>query len=207
MDSQGIGAIVGIIGAAIAALGLLLTWYRSDKSKAPPFAEQSPSEPWYRRIRTRRGTALSVASTIAALTVVGVAVAALSPSAPTPGQATPLSEAQYRSELTRACLDADDEAQRIVDTDPANTVFGVNVNVERHLVDRVRRLVPPKSLRAIHDDLVGTWDRRLAMLDSVYTKLGKPGTDYEAALASATELANRVTELSATLGVPECGFG
>ena len=206
MDSQTISVIIGVIGAAIAALGLLLTWYRIDRSETPASAEEAPLGPWYRRIKTRRGMALTVATVVAVLTVVGVVVAILSPPAPPPGQAAPIMEAQYRSELTRACLDADDEAQRIIDIEPENTAFGANVNVERHLVDRLRRLVPPKLLRATHDDLIGTWDRRVAMLDSVYKKLGRPDADVETDLATAAELAAKITELTTSAGVPECGF-
>jgi hypothetical protein len=211
MDSQTISVIIGVIGAAIAALGLLLAWYRGDRSKTPPSPDQSPPGPWYRRIRTRHGMAIAAATAVAVLTGVGVLLVIVSPAAPPPDQAAPLTEAQYRSELTRACVDADEEAQRIAETEPANTVFGANINVERHLVDRLRGLVPPKSLRAAHDDLIGTWDRRLAILDSIYLKLRRPDTDVQDAdvqadLAVATELAAKVTELSKSVDVPQCGF-
>jgi len=200
VDAQTISGTVGVVSAAIAALALLLTWYRHGQ---PP-DEGTESRPWLRRVVIRGRLALMVAIVVGLLAAVGItSTFRVRPPATSPSA---LSETQYRSQLTRLCLDTDEEARRIEEANPQNSVLGPNVSLEQREVDRVKMLNPPNSLRSIHEDLVGTWERRLTLLDSVYRRLDRPDDTVESDLGAASELAVRLTELSKSLGVPECRF-
>lgn len=203
MDAQTISGTVGVVSAAIAALALLLTWYRHEH---PPDEGTEP-RPWLRRVITRGRLALMIAIMVGLLTAVGIASAfrVHSPASSSPASAQ-LSETQYRSELTRVCLDAEEDGRRVEDANPQDTVLGSNISVEQRLIERAKVLNPPSTLRSIHEDLIATSERRLTLLDSVYRRLDRPDDRVESDLKAATGLAVRLTELSKSLGVPECGF-
>src|SRR6478752_3339232 len=178
MDGQAIGGIVGVLSAAIAALGLLLTWYRNEAPPRRRGRRQVP-RPWYRWMLTRAGIAVSLGLMVCIMASAGTVLIALAPSSSGPSSGTaspvrPVNELQYRSQVARLCLDSDEEARRIEKTNPQNTVLGVNVDVEKRLVDKIRQVVPPASLKSAHDDLLAAWDQRIALLEAVYQELDQP---------------------------------
>ena len=85
-------------------------------------------------------------------------------------------------------------------------MLGVDVDVEKRLVDRIRALTPPRSHTSIHDELVATWQQRIALLESVYRRLDPADEAVKNDLRRADELALRITDLATSLGTPECGF-
>jgi hypothetical protein len=149
--------------------------------------------------------ALCVAMIIVAAAVGVALILGASPS-PTPGAAQPLTEGQYRSQLTRICLQSAEEARRIEEADPRGQTLGVNLDFEKRLVDQIKTLVPPPSYKAVHDEMVASWQQRIALLESVYQQLDSADEGVPDDLRRADELAARVSEITETLGNPECGF-
>jgi hypothetical protein len=126
---------------------------------------------------------------------------------PQPAAVQPLTEAQYKSQLSQMCLQSAEEARRIDEADPAGQEIGADVDVEKRLVDQVRTLTPPQRYKAAHDELVATWQQRIALFQSVHQRLDPADEAVENDLRRASELAARISDLSTSLGTPECGFG
>lgn len=204
MDPQAITLVVSMLGFAVAALGLLLAWYRR-----PDAAGERWTPPgWLRRaVPTRGRLALLMAAVIAVLTVGGILSSAfVRTSTSVASGAAPLSESQYRSNLSRACLAATDEAGRILESEPQGSVFGINAVVERRVVDALRVMVPPDSLRSVHDELLAAWDRRVVLLESLYPRLDRGDATAMDDLQVAADMATTISEVTTSLGVGECAF-
>ncbi len=204
MTQEAITGVVGIASAAVAALGLLLAWYRHDV-KAARRARRGPRTRTSRALSRSRVAAL-LAAVIVGAAVVGVSLVVSASPSPRPGAAQPLTEVQYGSQLSQLCLQSVEEARRIEEAEPGGQILGANVDVERRLVDRIRALTPPRSHKAVHDELVATWQQRIALLESVYQRLDPADEAVMDDLRRADELALRITDLSTSLGTPECGF-
>jgi hypothetical protein len=127
------------------------------------------------------------------------------PSQPTGVQ--PLTETQYKSQLSQMCLQSAEEARRIDEADPAGQEIGADADVEKRLVDQVRTLTPPRRYKAAHDELVAAWQQRIALFESVHQRLDPADEAVEDDLRRASELAARISDISTSLGTPECGFG
>jgi len=154
VGAQVISVAAGVVSVAIAALGLLLTWYRreasteavADAAADPPGSagkarEEVPesNHGWLQqRTRDRRRTRIfvSFAVGVAVLTAAGVlftfrlgepgksTAPSVSPSA-APAQPT---VAQYTGQLGQVCSAAKEKARRIEELKPTDTVLGALLN-------------------------------------------------------------------------------
>jgi hypothetical protein len=204
MSPQVVTGLVGIASAAVAALGLLLAWYRRDAQTTGHPAPRT----WWRRVFTRPRVAALCAVAVVGAATAGV-IPLLSAGTPTPEPTAgppPLTEVEYGSRLSGLCLQSDEEGRRIEEAEPSGPVLGAAIDIERRLVDRIEALDPPASYRSAHDELVATWRQRIALLESAYQKLAAGDTDVAGDLGRADELAATVTEKSTALGAPECAF-
>jgi hypothetical protein len=104
------------------------------------------------------------------------------------------------------CLRSAEEARRIDESDPPGQILGANVDVERRLVDQIKTLSPPRSRKAAHDELIATWQQRIALLESVYQRLDPADESVVNDLRRASELSVKVSDISTSLETPECGF-
>jgi hypothetical protein len=104
------------------------------------------------------------------------------------------------------CLQSDEEARRIEEANPTGQLLGAAIDVEQRLVDHIEQLTPPPSYESAHEELVATWQQRIALLDAAYRQLDPAEETVEEDLRRAGELSAKVTEMSTSLGVPECGF-
>lgn len=207
LDTQAIGVAAGIFGVAIAALGLLLTWYRRE--------EKQEHESDYRRgpraLSKRMRVWLSVAAAVGiiALTFGGVIFTfkAGTTDSKIHGVPSPLTAAQYRDRLGRICSDAYRKAGQIDATSPRKTVLGVEVTNEQDEVGLVRRLVPPTELKTAHANMIALWDRRVSLLSSTYTRWAQLSIDEQlSGLAQADQLAAELAKVFRLLRVPECAM-
>ena len=233
MGAQVISVAAGVVSVAIAALGLLLTWYRreasteaaADAAADPPGSagkarEEVPesNHGWLQqRTRDRRRTRIfvSFAVGVAVLTAAGVlftfrlgepgksTAPSVSPSA-APAQPT---VAQYTGQLGQVCSAAKEKARRIEESKPTDTVLGALLNIEQDEVDQAGRLAPPAGLKSAHDDLLALWQRRISLLESVYRRLPQINdndNELRSSLAAADKMAGELGKLFTSLGVPEC---
>ena len=214
METQAISGAVGVLGAAIAALGLLLTWYRYDRPKES--ARPHPREVRVWRRRVRRSTLAGVLTAgILLVSTMGVIVA-FATSSPQPAKALPASppttasppitEAEYRASMSRICTAANEDARRIEEASPQGSVLGAALGVEQKMVNDIQAVRPPNSLMGMHNELLATWQRRISLLDSIYRRAAAPDDRLDTDLDAADALADKITELAARLGVPECSF-
>ena len=232
MGAQVISVAAGVVSVAIAALGLLLTWYRREASTEaaadaadPPGSagkarEEVPesNHGWLQqRTRDRRRTRIfvSFAVGVAVLTAAGVlftfrlgepGTSTASPVSPSAAP-TQLTVAQYTGQLGQVCSAAKEKARRIEESKPTDTVLGALLNIEQDEVDQVRRLAPPAGLKSAHDDLLALWQRRISLLESVYRRLPQINdndNELRSSLAAADKMAGELGKLFTSLGVPEC---
>lgn len=198
MDAQKIGVATAVVSAAIAALGLLLTWYRHEEGK-----------------EERKGFWLFVAAGVGvvSLTAVGVTLIFMlgadienSPgSTDMPVTPTQLTEAQYVGQLGTICSDAREDARRLDELQARETLFGPEIDIEQDVVDQIRQLRPPGHLNGIHEDIVAVWQRRIGLLESTYQRLSTL-SDYEleTEAAASERLAEQLEEPFQELGAIEC---
>jgi hypothetical protein len=212
MDAQVISVAAGVVSVAIAALGLLLTWYRREGQKASATENR-------RREQIFRGAGVGIiACTLAAVTltfIVGeephssqtteTTISTESPKSSDGSMA--LSKAQYTARIGQACSDALEKGQRLARLRARETVLGAAVKVEEEELDEIRDLQPPEELQALHRDMVSIWQRRLSLLESVYQRQpGGKGDESELVLQlmTADQLADELAEFFKTLNLPEC---
>jgi hypothetical protein len=137
---------------------------------------------------------------------VGIYLILSSSPSPKPGTVQPLTEVQYRSKLSQICLRSAEEERRIEEADPTGQILGVNVDVEQRILDQIEELDPPRNYRAAHDELVASWQQRIALLESVYQRLDPADEAVPDDLRRADELGAQISDIAESLGTPECGF-
>jgi hypothetical protein len=211
MDAQVISVAAGLVSVAIAALGLLLTWYRREGERV------NETEDRRRQQIFRSVSAGIIASTLAAITftfilgegpngsqVAETPVSTLSPKSPDGSMG--LSRTQYIARVGQACSDALEKGQRLSKLRARETVLGAAVKVEEEELEEISNLQPPEELQALHRDMVSIWQQRISLLESVYQRL--PGEANESELAAqlmaADQLADELAEFFKTLDLPEC---
>jgi hypothetical protein len=204
VSAEAITGVVGISSAAVAALGLLLAWYRHDAKSARRPGRGRRSRP--ARVLSRDRVAAVGTAAIVGSAAVGVYLVVGASPTPEPAAVEPLTEVQYRSELSQACLQSAEEARRIEEAEPGGQILGVNIDVEQRLVEGIKALAPPRSLETLHDELVATWEQRLALLTSLYERLDPADDSVVGDLERASQLTTRISELATSLDTPECGF-
>jgi hypothetical protein len=191
VDAQVISVATAVVSAAVGALGLLLTWYRREERK-----EEGKSH-WF---------FIAAGVAIVVLAAVGVTFTfVLGTDVESSDASVRLTESQYKGQVTAACSDAKEKARRLEEVQPQETVFGSAIKIEQDEVGQIRELQPPDKLQGIHDDMVSVWARRISLLESTYHRLPKlSDNELRAELATADRLAEQLTELFKSLGVPEC---
>lgn len=199
MDVQTISVATAVVSAAIAALGLLLSWYRREGDKG----ERKSHWPF-----------IAACAGIIVLTVLGVTLTFMlgadtksSVDTGSPGVSSPLTEVQYKGQLGAVCSDAKEKARRIEELHAQATVLGAAIQIEQDEEGQIRKLQPPDKLKSIHDDMVSVWQRRISLLESIYHRRPQLN-EHELAteLATADRLAEQLTDSFNSLGVPECSF-
>lgn len=215
MDTQNISVAAGVIGVAIAALGLLLTWYRREEKEERKSSDGSTPRPLGKRTRTRMFVALAVGIIFLALGgVVFTFEVGMngqngsgkgSAGGKSSGVSAPLTVAQYRGRLGQICSDTYKKAQQIDQSRPTRTVLGLEIIIEQDAVAAIRPLVPPKAFAARNADMIAVWDRKISLLSSIYSRLHQlSDSELESASIEADKLATEVAKIFRSLGVPEC---
>lgn len=204
MDTQAIGVAAGIVSVAVAALGLLLTWYRREEKQEHKSGYRRDQRALSKRMRVQLSVAAAVG--IIALTFGGVIFTF---KAGTTGKVysvpSPLTATQYRDRLGRICSDAYRKAGQIDATGPRKTVFGLEVTNEQDEVGLVRRLIPPTELKTTHANMIALWDRRISLLSSIYTRWAQLSIDEQlSGIAKAEQLVAELAKIFRLLRVPEC---
>jgi len=204
LDTQAIGVAAGIVSVAVAALGLLLTWYRREEKQEHKSGYRRDQRALSKRMRVQLSVAAAVG--IIALTFGGVIFTF---KAGTTGKVysvpSPLTATQYRDRLGRICSDAYRKAGQIDATGPRKTVFGLEVTNEQDEVGLVRRLIPPTELKTTHANMIALWDRRISLLSSIYTRWAQLSIDEQlSGIAKAEQLVAELAKIFRLLRVPEC---
>jgi len=212
MDAQVISVAAGVVSVAIAALGLLLTWYlrEGQKTSAP---ENRRREQIFRRASV--GIIASTAAVVIFTFIVGekpnnsqAFESTVSTGNPqTSDSSMSLSKAQYTAGIGKACSAALEKGQRLAKLRARETVLGAAVNVEEEELEEIRNLQPPEELRALHRDMVSIWERRIGLLESVYQRQpGDKGDEGQMVLQmiTADQLADELAEFFKDLNLPEC---
>ena len=65
---------------------------------------------------------------------------------------------------------------------------------------------PIRDAAAAHDELVASWQERIALLESVYQRLDPADEAVPGDLRRPDELAAQVSDIGESLGTPECGL-
>jgi hypothetical protein len=202
VDAQVISVATAVASAAVAALGLLLSWYRREASK-----EERREE------RRSRWFFIAAAVGIVGLAAVGVGftfVLGASPKSSVAGISTSiapskLTEAQYRGKVGPVCTEAKEKGRRLEEVKALETIIGSEVKIEQEAVEKIDSFQPPDKLKSAHDDMVSVWKRRVSVLDSIYHRLSQlSDRELDAELAVADRLAEELAKLFKSLGVPEC---
>ena len=195
MDAQVISVATAVVSAAVAALGLLLTHYRREDRK------ENPRSHWY---------FIGAGAGIIALAVVGVAATFVlgTNEEPTAVATTQLTEAQYKGQVSAACLDSREKSRRLDELQALKTLLGATIKVEEDETNRIKVLRPPDSLKALHDEMVFILERRVRLMERTYQRLEQlSDNELDAELQLVDQLAVQHEKLVKTLGVPECIIG
>jgi hypothetical protein len=139
VDAQTISIAAGVVSAAIAAIGLLLSWYRREDYK-----DEKEKNSRNRLFITASTCILVVAAVAVVFTFrlsSGTENSAKKFEIPT--SSTQLTDVQYRGQLGAICSDATEKARQLEDTDPQKAVFGVTLRIEEDELSQVRKLQPP----------------------------------------------------------------
>jgi hypothetical protein len=202
LDPQNIGVATGVASVAVAALALLLAWYRREGKEGEEERKGRPR--WDQRARTWVFAAVAVG--IIALSAGGV-VFTFELGTPGQGVSAGLTAVQYRSRLGQICSAASEKARRIEESSPMKTVLGSDIEIEKDEVDAIRPLVPPNNLRTTNADITAIWDRRVSFLESIYNRLAQlSDTVLESELREADQMAAELAKIFQSLGVPECSL-
>ncbi len=208
MGAQVISIAAGVVGTAVAALGLVLAWYRHDQRKdnrrgrAGQVRQQA-------RARTRLRMAVAASVVIVVLAAVGI-LAAFRLNVPgddagTSGRENPLSRSQYQSQVSRICLEGKEEARRLEDLEAQETLLGPAIEIEAAEVRQIRGLIPPRDLRRTHDEMLAVWERRVSLLESLYRRQDElAAEEFTTQIITTDELAEDLTRYFESLQVPEC---
>lgn len=210
MNATGISVASALVGVAVAALGLLLTWYRGEgkkPSKSSANINQARRQEQKRTVLVGGGC---LAITI--FTVAGVALALRSSSpergssaGAQAGSAPVLSINQYRAHLGQICSDGLEKAGRIEASEPAKTALGASNDIERDEIAAVKRLSPPLDYRQRHEDLIALWERKVSFLESMYQNYSYLSDDeLIAQLKRSVQMNNDLSRAFKAVGVPEC---
>ena len=170
MDPQLEIIAIAVVGAALAGLGLLLSWYRREERKD----EHKNKWPF-----------IAAGISILVLAVTGVTLTFLfgadtkntsisvepSTGATSSGVPTRLSEAQYREKVSAACFRAKEKARRIDESRPQDSPFGAQIEIEQQELGQIESLQPPDKLKSAHDSMVSVWRHRISLLESTNKRL------------------------------------
>ena len=205
MDTQAIGVAAGIISVAVAALGLLLTWYRREEKDEHKNGYKRGQRALSKRMRIWLSVVAAVG--IITLTVGGVIFTfkAGTTRSKVYGIQPRLTATQYRDRLGQICSDAKSKAAQIEATNPTKTVFGLEVTNEQDEVRLLRRLAPPTELTTTHTNMIALWARRISLLSSIYTGRAQLSIhDQLSAFAQADQLGAELDKIFRLLRTPEC---
>jgi len=205
LDTQAIGVAAGIISVAVAALGLLLTWYRREEKEEHKSGYKQGQRALPKRMRIWLSVVAAVG--IIALTAGGVIFTFKAGMTHSKDYGIPasLTATQYRDRLGQICSDAKSKAGQIEATSPRKTVLGLEVTNEQDEVGLVRRLVPPTELKTTHVNMIALWGRRISLLSSIYIRRAQLSIhDQLSALAQTDQLAAELAKIFRFLHVPEC---
>jgi hypothetical protein len=197
VDVQTVSVVTAVISAAVAALGLLLNWYRREEN------EKKDKSRWV-FVVTCVGIVVLTVVGVATTFVLGVGTKA-SVDIEHPGASMPLTEVQYKGQVGIICSDAKEKARRIQELQARETVLGAAIQIEQDEEVQVAKLRPPDKLKNAHEDMVSVWQRRIGLLESVYHRLPQlSDSELAVELAAADRLAVQLAESFQSLGVPEC---
>lgn len=195
MDAQVISIATAVVSAAVAALGLLLSSYRRDDGK------QTPRSKWLY---------LGAGAGIVVLAGIGVSATFIlgAENAASDDEPAPLTEAQYKGQMSAACLEAREKSRRLDELQALKTLLGATIKVDQDEATEIKQLRPPESLRAVHDEIIFILERRVRLMEAIYQRLDHISEkDLERELAAVDRLAERHEALVRPLGVPECIIG
>jgi hypothetical protein len=193
VDAQVISIATAVVSAAIAALGLLLNWYRREDRQ-----QEGSRSSWL---------FIGAGVAIVALASVGVILTfALGTGTEDARASSQLTEDQYIAQVGRACANAKEKARRLDELE-APSVFGAANKVEEDELNEIRGLQPPDKLKSTHEELVAVWDHRISQLEPLYRNLPQlSDREIRTELAALDKLAKRLGELFRSLGLPECAM-
>ena len=195
MDAQGISIATAVVSAAVAALGLLLTSYRREGRKEDPRS---------------RWLYIAAGAGIATLAAIGVTATFMLGTNGETSAAAPmqLTEAQYKGQVSAACLDSREKSRRLDELQALKTLLGATIKVEQDEANQIKQQHPPDQLKSIHDEIVFVLERRVRLMESTYQHLSQlSDKDLEAELAAVDRLAEQHEKLVRSLGLPECVIG
>ncbi|MDQ3930398.1 MAG: hypothetical protein M3328_14795 [Chloroflexota bacterium] len=200
MDAQVVGVATAVFSAAVAALGLLLTWYRREDRKED--GKVSSKNRWL-FVGAGAGIAVLAAAGIVFTFLLGSKENSRASTEST--RAIQLTEAQYRRQVSAVCSEGKEKALRIQQSGRIEDSLGPEVSIEQDEVRQIKALQPPDTLKSAHEDLIPLWERRISLLDSAYNRASQLTLDeLMTELAAPDRLGERMNKLFKSLGVPEC---
>lgn len=197
MDAQIVSVATAVISVAIAALGLVLSWYRREEDG------RKHKKRWFFVVTCVGIVVLAVAGVMATFMLGVDTKASIDPEHT--GRPIELTEVQYKGQVGAICSDAKERARRIQELQAQETVFGTAVQIEQDEKVQIAKLWPPNKLKNVHEDMISVWQRRISLLESIYHRLPQlSDSELTAELAVADQLAVQLAESFKSLGVPEC---
>jgi hypothetical protein len=208
LDTQDISVAAGVVSVAVAALGLLLTWYRREEKEE---RKSSQGRALSKRARVWLFAVVAVGITVLAAGgvvftfKVGATDSIGATDSKSTGPPATLTATQYRGRLGKICSDANKKASQIDETRPAKTVFGLEITDEQDEVSAVRRLVPPNEMKAANANMIAVWDRRISLLSSIHSRWAQlSDSEKISELRETDQLAAKLAKLFRSLDVREC---
>lgn len=202
MDTQNISVAAGVLSAAVAALGLLLTWYRREEKEE---RKSSNGRALSKRARVRLFAAVAVGIVVLAAGGVVLTFKVGATGGKNSGVSATLTATQYRGRLGRICSDAKERMLQIDQTGPTKTVLGLEATGEQDEVGAIRRLAPPNELTVTHANMIAVWDRRVSILKSLSSHLAQlSNNEFLSGSREADHLAVELAKIVQSLRVPEC---
>jgi len=212
LDTQTISVAAAVIGVGVAALGLLLTWYRREEKEEHKGSNGIASHLLSKRMRTRVFLALAVG--VVAIALGGVLFTfevgrngqgASGQDKKTSGTSSLLTATQYRSKLGQICSNTYRKAEEIVQTHPIRTAIGPEIIIEQDAIAAIRPLVPPKALAARNTEMIAVWKREISLLSSIYSRLNNlSGSELRSEIRVSNQLTSELNKIFRSLKVQEC---